>query len=172
MWSVETEQYSPAVLERRSQLNVAKMEFNKVLCQRGIANVLSYTALSLVMRITFRNGMPSRDKKRYTSMYGRQLLGLQTETYFCWVITWLAIRFIRLRAGKIKNTSELHLFRSWHPDRIEPSGGHFLTAITLYFHGLNSPLTQSSNTFFKRFIAQKIQRDTRGYKIVPLTNLP
>ena len=26
--------------------------------------------------------------------------------------------------------------------------------------------------FFKRFIAQKIQRDTQGYKIVPLTNLP
>jgi len=26
--------------------------------------------------------------------------------------------------------------------------------------------------FQKRFIAQKIQRDTQGYKIVPLTNLP
>jgi len=26
--------------------------------------------------------------------------------------------------------------------------------------------------FLKRFIAQKIQRDTQGYKIVPLTNLP
>ena len=26
--------------------------------------------------------------------------------------------------------------------------------------------------YFKRFIAQKIQRDTQGYKIVPLTNLP
>jgi hypothetical protein len=26
--------------------------------------------------------------------------------------------------------------------------------------------------FFKSFIAQKIQRDTQGYKIVPLTNLP
>jgi len=26
--------------------------------------------------------------------------------------------------------------------------------------------------FFKRFFAQKIQRDTQGYKIVPLTNLP
>jgi hypothetical protein len=26
--------------------------------------------------------------------------------------------------------------------------------------------------FFKRIIAQKIQRDTQGHKIVPLTNLP
>ena len=26
--------------------------------------------------------------------------------------------------------------------------------------------------FLKRFIAQKIQRDTQGYKIVPLTNVP
>jgi hypothetical protein len=26
--------------------------------------------------------------------------------------------------------------------------------------------------FLKRFIAQKIQRYTQGYKIVPLTNLP
>jgi len=26
--------------------------------------------------------------------------------------------------------------------------------------------------FLKRFIAQKIQQDTEGYKIVPLTNLP
>jgi hypothetical protein len=26
--------------------------------------------------------------------------------------------------------------------------------------------------FLKRFIVQKIQRDTQGYKFVPLTNLP
>ena len=26
--------------------------------------------------------------------------------------------------------------------------------------------------FLKRFIAQKIQQDIQGYKIVPLTNLP
>jgi hypothetical protein len=30
----------------------------------------------------------------------------------------------------------------------------------------------SAATFLKRFIAQKIQRDTQGYKTVPLTNLP
>jgi hypothetical protein len=29
-----------------------------------------------------------------------------------------------------------------------------------------------SEDFLKRFIAQKIQRDTQRYKIVPLTNLP
>jgi hypothetical protein len=29
-----------------------------------------------------------------------------------------------------------------------------------------------SQLFLKRFIAQKIQRDTQGYKSVPLTNLP
>jgi len=31
---------------------------------------------------------------------------------------------------------------------------------------------QQHLVFFKKFIAQKIQRDTQGYKIVPLTNLP
>jgi len=29
-----------------------------------------------------------------------------------------------------------------------------------------------SSCFLKRFVAQKIQRDTQGYKIVPSTNLP
>jgi hypothetical protein len=33
-------------------------------------------------------------------------------------------------------------------------------------------MRDGEKTFFKRFIAQKIQRDTQGYKIVPLTNLP
>jgi hypothetical protein len=42
--------------------------------------------------------------------------------------------------------------------------------------GIKNALVKSSfsvhSEFFKRFIAQKIQRDTQGYKIVPLTNLP
>jgi hypothetical protein len=33
-------------------------------------------------------------------------------------------------------------------------------------------ISQVTLFFLKRFIAQKIQRDTQGYKIVPLTNLP
>jgi hypothetical protein len=38
--------------------------------------------------------------------------------------------------------------------------------------GLCYSINVGYQVFLKRFIAQKIQRDTQGYQIVPLTNLP